>query len=105
MSTPSFSILFQHRQPRISLYLADSALPLNRFLRSVIGRQLSNTVGTQQVQFSLSGGQLDDECGVSRISANAGSYSNITVSVADDSGGTYDVNRLNNIYARIINGL
>ncbi|WP_157634793.1 hypothetical protein [Spirosoma panaciterrae] len=36
---------------------------------------------------------------------NGCSRSNITVNVADDSSGSYDVNRLNNVYARIINGL
>ncbi|WP_281167752.1 hypothetical protein [Spirosoma panaciterrae] len=42
---------------------------------------------------------------MSRTSANGGSRSNITVNVADDNGGSYDVNRFNNVYARIINGL
>ncbi|WP_155297362.1 hypothetical protein [Spirosoma aerolatum] len=42
---------------------------------------------------------------ISRTSANSGSVSNITVNVADDSSGSYDVNRLNNVYARIISGL
>ncbi|WP_298607207.1 choice-of-anchor Q domain-containing protein [uncultured Spirosoma sp.] len=74
--------------------------------------QISNTVASQQLSLRLNGGEsvgprstMNIGVFVSRTSANGGSYSNITISVADDSGGTYDVNRLNNIYARIINGI
>ncbi|OJW71238.1 FG-GAP repeat protein [Spirosoma sp. 48-14] len=70
---------------------------------------LSGSVGSQQLRISLNGGEsigghstMDVGFWVSRTSANGGSRSNITISVADDSSGSYDVNRLNNIYARVI---
>ncbi|WP_020599170.1 LamG domain-containing protein [Spirosoma panaciterrae] len=72
----------------------------------------SNNVASQQVSITINGGQsvgakttMNLGFTVRRTSANAGSVSNITVNIADDSSGSYDVNRLNNVYARIISGL
>ncbi|GAB4032875.1 hypothetical protein GCM10028809_32690 [Spirosoma gilvum] len=74
--------------------------------------QVSQSVAGQQLSLSLNGGESVVANGtlslgftIIRTSANSGSVSNITVNVADDSGGSYDVNRLNNVYARIISGL
>ncbi|GAB4024576.1 hypothetical protein GCM10028809_02080 [Spirosoma gilvum] len=71
----------------------------------------SNIVG-QQLSLVLNGGEsvtasttLNVGFLITRTTANAGSTSNITINVADDSAGSYDVNRLNNVYSRIISGL
>ncbi|GAB4024579.1 hypothetical protein GCM10028809_02090 [Spirosoma gilvum] len=73
---------------------------------------LSSSVAGQQVSLSINGGEsvvanstLNLGFTITRTTANAGSVSNITVNIADDSGGQYDVNQLNNIYARVISGL
>ncbi|GAB4026184.1 beta strand repeat-containing protein [Spirosoma gilvum] len=73
---------------------------------------VSNTVAGQQLSLAINSGEsvganstLNLGFTITRTTANPGSTSNITINVADDGGGTYDVNRLNNIYARIINGL
>ncbi|GAB4041374.1 hypothetical protein GCM10028809_68430 [Spirosoma gilvum] len=72
----------------------------------------TSTVAGQQVSVTINGGQsigagttMSLGFAITRTSANSGSSSNITVNVTDDSGQTYDVNRLNNVYARIITGL
>ncbi|MBN8821875.1 MAG: leucine-rich repeat domain-containing protein [Spirosoma sp.] len=72
----------------------------------------SSSVSGQQISLALNNGQsvganstLNIGILVTRTTANSGSASNITVNIADDSSGRYDVNRLNNVYARIINGL
>ncbi|WP_080056535.1 FG-GAP-like repeat-containing protein [Spirosoma aerolatum] len=72
----------------------------------------SNGVAGQQISIAINTGQsvgansvMNLGFSISRTTANAGSASNITVNIADDSSGSYDVNRLNNVYARIINGL
>ncbi|GAB4036101.1 beta strand repeat-containing protein [Spirosoma gilvum] len=73
---------------------------------------ITSTIANQQISLTINGGEFIAARGVmnlgftvNRTSANSGSSSNITVNVADDSSGTYDVNRSNNIYARIITGL
>ncbi|WP_210422515.1 putative Ig domain-containing protein [Spirosoma sp. KCTC 42546] len=70
---------------------------------SVMGRQLSLMINEGQGVGANSTVSLGVR--ITRTSANSGSVSNITVNVADDSGGGYDVNRLNNVYARIIQAL
>ncbi|MVM35178.1 hypothetical protein GO755_34460 [Spirosoma sp. HMF4905] len=74
--------------------------------------QISNNVGNHQLSLTINSGEsveanttLNLGFSVTRTTANAGSTSNITINVADDGGGSYDVNRLNNVYARIISGL
>ncbi|GAB4035203.1 hypothetical protein [Spirosoma gilvum] len=73
---------------------------------------ITTTIANQQISLTINAGEFIAARGVmnlgfmiSRTSANSGSTSNITVNVADDSGGTYDVNKSNNVYARIISGL
>ncbi|WP_080055319.1 Ig-like domain-containing protein [Spirosoma aerolatum] len=73
---------------------------------------VSNTIAGQQLSLAINGGEsiganttLKLGLTITRTTANGGSTSNITINVANDGGGIYDVNRLNNIYARIINGL
>jgi len=56
--------------------------------------QVISSLGTTTLGFSIT-----------RTTANTGSSSNITVNVSDDPTNSYDINPLNNIYARIITGL
>ncbi len=74
-------------------------------------QQSSNLAG-QQISLTINSGQsiaarstMNLGFTITRTSANSGSASNLTVNIADDSSGGYDVNRLNNVYARIITGL
>ncbi|GAB4041379.1 beta strand repeat-containing protein [Spirosoma gilvum] len=74
--------------------------------------QISSSLAGQQLSLALNGGEsvaasstINLGFSITRTTANAGSVSNITVNVADDGRGQYDVNRLNNVYARIITGL
>ncbi|GAB4036099.1 hypothetical protein GCM10028809_47170 [Spirosoma gilvum] len=73
---------------------------------------LSRSVNNQQLSLRMNTGQSIGAGGTSvlgltltRTSANAGSTSNVTINVTDDSGRTYDTNPANNVYARIISGL
>ncbi|GAB4030113.1 hypothetical protein GCM10028809_22470 [Spirosoma gilvum] len=73
---------------------------------------ISSNVANQQVSLAINGGEsvganatLNLGVTITRTTANAGSTSNITINVTDDGSGSYDVNRLNNIFARIISGL
>ncbi|GAB4039665.1 beta strand repeat-containing protein [Spirosoma gilvum] len=74
--------------------------------------QVSSNVANQQLSLTINGGEsmganttLNLGFTITRTTANSGSTSNITINVADDSGGSYDNNHLNNIFARIISGL
>ncbi|WP_198175357.1 Ig-like domain-containing protein [Spirosoma telluris] len=69
----------------------------------VAGRQLSLVINSGESVGAK--GTLSLGFSITRTTATGGSVSNITINVADDSGGQYDVNRLNNVYARIINSL
>ncbi|MBN8823945.1 MULTISPECIES: hypothetical protein [unclassified Spirosoma] len=73
---------------------------------------VSNNRDNQQLSLSINSGESVGASStqnlgftVTRTTANSGSVSNITVNVADDSGNQYDVNRLNNVFARILNGI
>ncbi|GAB4032001.1 hypothetical protein GCM10028809_29330 [Spirosoma gilvum] len=101
-----YSVSFD--QSLTSIYLTESRSPSvsNGFW------QISNLVGSQQLSLVMMAGQSIPAGASSvvgftatRTTANSGSVSNITVNVADDATNGYDVNRLNNIYARIIMGL
>ncbi|MBN8824849.1 MULTISPECIES: DUF5689 domain-containing protein [unclassified Spirosoma] len=71
-----------------------------------------NTKDGQQITLKIKEGQFMDAntqrnvgFSLTRTTANSGSVSSITVNVANDSGSGYDVNPVNNVYARIISGL
>lgn len=73
---------------------------------------ISSRVTGQSLSIAINGGQsveanstMNLGFSITRSSANSGSVSNVTVNVANDSSGSYDVNRFNNVYARIITGL
>ena len=73
---------------------------------------ISRNVDNQQLSLTMNAGQSIGAGGTSilgvtitRTSANAGSTSNVTVNVTNDSSRTYDTNPANNVYARIISGM